>query len=221
MTLPDYVILLPIPLDLGTDHADFIRLLREYQARRFEGEIARAWQLARDRDGDHVRFGAPRLRALIGEIALDEVRDVLTRDGVLPPCLDDTLVCRAFVAQVFRLRYFSPGARGYFFPAIHDWRALDVWLRATTPRHTAVRHPPGSAGAAPSNPASPLPERSTPDASGHRAGQSDGGRPDRSEPLAGRTDPGTGRTPATPGGRRLDLVSASPQFLHRLNQTPW
>ncbi|MCK7578639.1 MAG: hypothetical protein MZV65_24780 [Chromatiales bacterium] len=129
LALPEYVILLPIPLDLRSDHEGFIGLLREYWARRFEGEIARAWQLARDRDTDRTRFGPARLRALIGEIALDEVRDVLTRDGALPQGLDDTLVCRAFVALVMRLRYFSPGARGYFFPAIHDWRALDAWIR--------------------------------------------------------------------------------------------
>jgi hypothetical protein len=128
LALPEYVILLPIPLDLRLDHAAFIGLLREYWAHRFEGEIARAWQMARDRETDRMRFGPARLRALIGEIALEEVRDVLTRDGVLPTGLDDTLVCRAFVALVMRLRYFSPGARGYFFPAIHDWRALDAWI---------------------------------------------------------------------------------------------
>ena len=129
LALPEYVILLPIPLDLHLEHEAFIGLLREYWARRFEGEIARAWQMARDRDSNGTRFGAARLRALIGEVALDEVRDVLTRDGVLPMGLDDTWVCRAFVALVMRLRYFSPGARGHFFPAIHDWRALDAWIR--------------------------------------------------------------------------------------------
>lgn len=129
LALPEYVILLPIPLEIDVDAAGFKRLLRDYWARRFEGEIARAWQMARDRRADEALFGPARLSALIGETALAEVRDVLTRDGVVPAGLDDALVCRAFVAFVTRLRYFSPGARGYFFPAVQDWRALDVWIR--------------------------------------------------------------------------------------------
>ena len=39
LALPEYVILLPIPLDLHLEHEAFIGLLREYWARRFEGEI--------------------------------------------------------------------------------------------------------------------------------------------------------------------------------------
>lgn len=129
LSLPDYVILLPIPLDFPEDHAGFIRLLRDYWARRFEGEIARAWQLARDQESAlTVSNYTEQFRALIGEIALDEIRDILTRDGVLPLGLGENWVCRAFVALVIRLRYFSPGARGYVFPAIQDWRTLDAWI---------------------------------------------------------------------------------------------
>ncbi|MBK1717160.1 sulfite exporter TauE/SafE family protein [Thiocystis violacea] len=128
LSLPDYVILLPMPLELRLDHAGFTRLLRDYWARRFEGEIARAWWMARDLNEDGGGFGPKRLRELIGETGMAEVRDVLTRDGVMPAGLDDAQVCRAFVALVSRLRYFSPGARGYFFPAIRDWPTLDAWL---------------------------------------------------------------------------------------------
>jgi hypothetical protein len=37
-------------------------------------------------------------------------------------------LCRAFVARVVRLRYFAPGARGCYFPAVGDWVAVDRWL---------------------------------------------------------------------------------------------
>jgi hypothetical protein len=68
---------------------------------------------------------------LIGEHAFAEVRDVLDRDGVTLPIWDDLLICRSFVAMVVRLRYFAPGARGFFFPAIDDWPEVDRWLSAS------------------------------------------------------------------------------------------
>lgn len=128
LNLPSYVILLPIPPEQRLDQVGFIRLLRDYWARRFEGEVARAWQVARDDNQDLDAFGAPGLRRLIGELAFAEIRDILTRDGVIPGGVEDHEVCRACVALVARLRYFSPGVRGFFFPAIRDWQALDHWL---------------------------------------------------------------------------------------------
>lgn len=128
LSLPGQVILLPMPLEQWRDHAGFTRLLRDYWARRFEGEIARAWQAVRDERRDDDRCGQDALKDLIGAPAFAEIRDLLTRDGVIPAGLEDALVCRGFVAFVVRLRYFSPGVRGFFFPAIHDWAELDRWM---------------------------------------------------------------------------------------------
>lgn len=128
LSLPDQVILLPMPVEQRLDHAAFNRLLRDYWGRRFEAEVARAWQIARDDDQNDHRFGADALCELIGSPAFAEARDILTRDAIIPAGLDAALVCRAFVARVVRLRYFSPGARGFFFPAIYDWNTFDQWL---------------------------------------------------------------------------------------------
>jgi hypothetical protein len=43
--------------------------------------------------------------------------------------LDDETLCRQLVGFVTYLRYFVPGARAYFFPAIQDWDRLDRWLK--------------------------------------------------------------------------------------------
>jgi hypothetical protein len=128
LNLPDYVILLPMPPEQRLDQIGFTRLLRDYWARRFEAEVARAWQTARDDNLDADRFGPVGLTREIGALAFAEVRDLLTRDKVIPAGIGDAFVCRSFVALVTRLRYFSPGARGFFFPTIRDWRALDLWL---------------------------------------------------------------------------------------------
>lgn len=130
LSLPEQVILLPMPLEPPLDHAGLVRSFREYWARRFEGEIARGWQSARDahRGGDGDPFGPAALEELIGTPAFVEVRDILARDGIIPAGLEDALVCRGFVARVTRLRYFSPGVRGFFFPAIHDWAQVDRWI---------------------------------------------------------------------------------------------
>lgn len=130
LKLPDQVILLPLPVEQPLDDAGFNRLLRDYWSRRFEGEIARAWQREREAhdDAHDDAFGAAALVTLIGAHAFAEAHDLLLRDAVIPAGLDAESVCRAFIALVVRLRYFSPGARGFFFPAIHDWPALDQWL---------------------------------------------------------------------------------------------
>ncbi len=128
LNLPDQVILLPMPVEQRLDQAGFTRLLRDYWARRFEGEIARAWEASRYVCQDCDPFALDALQDLIGAAAFAEVRDLLTRDGVIPAGLDDAVVCRSFVAFVTRLRYFSPGVRAFFFPAIHDWARLDRWM---------------------------------------------------------------------------------------------
>lgn len=154
LTLPDHVILLPMPVEQRRDAAGFTRLLRDYWARRFEGEIARAWQSARDARQDRDAFGPEALRDLIGAPACAEVRDLLTRDGVIPAGLEDALVCRGFVAFVTRLRSFCPGARGFFFPAVHDWAELDRWMVASGLDLPAAR---------PGHPLPALLERTCPD----------------------------------------------------------
>lgn len=128
LSLPAYVILLPMPPEQRMDRVGFTRLLRDYWARRFEAEIARAWQMARDDNLDIARFGPNGLIEQIGTLAIVEIRDVMTRDGIVPAGIGDVVICRSFIAMVTRLRYFSPGARGFFFPTIRDWQALDLWL---------------------------------------------------------------------------------------------
>lgn len=131
LNLPEQVILLPTPPERRLDEPGFIRLLRDYWARRFEGEIARAWQIARETRRDEASFGPERLAALLGASACAEVEDVMTRDGLLPAGADPTRLCRGFVAFVTRLRYFSPGIRGFVFPGVRDWRQVDDWLAAS------------------------------------------------------------------------------------------
>ncbi|MBK5968976.1 MULTISPECIES: sulfite exporter TauE/SafE family protein [Thiorhodovibrio] len=131
LKLPPYVVLLPSPRTQGIDSQGFSRLRHDYWARAFEAEVARAWQMARDAAGDHHDFGARALRALVGEHGFAELRDVLDRDGLTLPIWDDALVCRSFVARVVRLRYFAPGARAFYFPAVPDWGRIDVWLAAS------------------------------------------------------------------------------------------
>lgn len=131
LNLPEQIILLPMPLDLQPDEASMTRLLRDYWARRFEGEVGRAWDMARHDNQDQEEYGPHGLRALIGEIGFVEIREVLEHDGLIPSGLDDATLCRAFVALVTRLRYFCPGVRGFFFPAIRDWGQLDAWLVAS------------------------------------------------------------------------------------------
>ncbi|RNE89262.1 sulfite exporter TauE/SafE family protein [Marichromatium sp. AB31] len=125
LDLPAEVILLPIPPEQRFDRAGFVRLLRDYWGRRFEAEVARAWQLA----GEQVPTRATAtLIELIGAGAFAEIREVLGRDGLIPQGVADPLVCRAFVALLVRLHRFAPGTRGFLFPAIADWAALDAWL---------------------------------------------------------------------------------------------
>ncbi|HCS88632.1 MAG: sulfite exporter TauE/SafE family protein [Thiohalocapsa sp. PB-PSB1] len=131
LRLPNYVILLPSPSSPIVDERSFVRARLDYWSRSFEAEVARAWQNARDAQGDLHRFGAAALHALIGTHAFAEVRDVLHRDDIALSVWDDDLVTRSFAAMVVRLRYFSPGARGFFFPAIDVWPELDSWLEAS------------------------------------------------------------------------------------------
>ncbi len=155
LRLPDHVILLPSPATQGLDERQFRQLRHDYWARGFEAEVARAWQMARDDNQDARRYGADALAALIGGHAYAEVKDVLDRDGVTLPIWEDALICRSFVAMVARLRYFAPGARGFYFPAINVWPEVDRWLTASgldlpEPLHTSrlpmllVRSRPGA-----------------------------------------------------------------------------
>ncbi len=130
LQLPEQVILLPSPPNQRLEQRSFTRLRYDYWARSFEAEVARSWQSAYECAEPSMRLGASALRELIGDHAFAEVREVLDHDGLILPVWDDDLVCRSFVAFVVRLRYFAPGARGFFFPAIHDWPRVDHWMSA-------------------------------------------------------------------------------------------
>jgi len=146
LRLPRYVILLPSPPQLRLERRGLRRLQLDYWARAFEAEVARSWQDGRDHDRAYERFGARGLRDLIGAQGFAEVRDVLDRDGVTLPIWEDDLVCRSFAAMVVRLRYFAPGARGFFFPAARVWSQIDDWLIASgldLPRPAEGKRLPG------------------------------------------------------------------------------
>ncbi|WPL15150.1 hypothetical protein Thiowin_00030 [Thiorhodovibrio winogradskyi] len=157
LKLPPYVVLLPSPRAQGADGAAFSRLRHDYWARAFEAEVARAWQMARDQAGDDEDFGARALRDLVGEHGFAELRDVLERDGLTLPIWDEALLCRSFVARVARLRYFAPGARGFYFPAVHDWARIDAWLLAS-----GLELPPPLPALAGADPLPPLLQKTRP-----------------------------------------------------------
>lgn len=129
LNLPDWVILLPAPLGQELAVRAPGHWLRGYWGRRFEGEVARAWQMARGDDQDYATFGARGLVREIGERAFREARAVLEQDQWVVLDLDDEALCRHFVGFIVYLRYFVPGARAYFFPAVRDWNELDGWLK--------------------------------------------------------------------------------------------
>ncbi|MEA3640392.1 MAG: sulfite exporter TauE/SafE family protein [Lamprobacter sp.] len=130
LRLPEQVILLPSPPNQRLQQRSFRRLRDDYWARSFEAEVARTWQSIQDCADRDAGLGASSLLERIGADAFAEVREVLSHDGLILPVWDDDLVCRSFVAFVVRLRYFAPGARGFFFPAIQDWPAVDRWMSA-------------------------------------------------------------------------------------------
>ncbi|MDZ7621756.1 MAG: sulfite exporter TauE/SafE family protein [Candidatus Competibacteraceae bacterium] len=129
LNLPDWAILLPAPLSQELAIGAPEHWLRGYWSRRFEAEVARAWQVARIDNQDHDAFGARGLVREIGERAFREARAVLEQDRRVVLGLDDETLSRQFVGFVTYLRYFVPGARAYFFPAIQNWDGLDRWLK--------------------------------------------------------------------------------------------
>jgi hypothetical protein len=129
LNLPDPVILMPMPAVQELAAGAPEPWLRDYWGRRFEAEVARAWQAARHDNHDHASFGARGLVQEIGERAFREARTLLEQDRRVALGLDDEALCRQWVGFVTYLRYFVPGARAYFFPAIRDWGRLDRWLK--------------------------------------------------------------------------------------------
>jgi hypothetical protein len=129
LDLPDWMILLPMPSTQELAVGDTRRWLRDYWGRRFEAEVARAWQVARNDNQDHEAFGARGLTQVIGERGFREARALLEQDRRVAPALDDAALCVCFVGFVVYLRYFVPGSRAYFFPAIQHWDGLDRWLK--------------------------------------------------------------------------------------------
>lgn len=141
LSLPELVILLPMPSAQELASSDSENLLRNYWGWRFEAEIARTWQIARNDHQDHALFGGQGLAQWMGEPAFREVRELLEQDQRVVLDLDDDALCRQFVGFVTSLRYFAPGARAYLFPAIGDWGKLDHWLKEggldlPPPRHS-------------------------------------------------------------------------------------
>ncbi|MCB1919124.1 MAG: sulfite exporter TauE/SafE family protein [Candidatus Competibacteraceae bacterium] len=140
LNLPSWVILLPAPSSQELAVGAPEHWLRDYWGRRFEAEVARAWQVARHDNQDQEAFGAQGLAQRIGERGLREARTLLEQDRRVALGLDDETLCRQWVGFITYLRYFIPGARAYFFPAIQDWAALDRWLKDSgldlpQPRH--------------------------------------------------------------------------------------
>ncbi len=129
LNLPDWAILLPMPSVQELIAAAPERWLRDYWGRRFEAEVARAWRTARRDNQDHDAFGARGLIRQFSERVLREVRTLLERDRRVVLGLDDETLCCQWVGFITYLRYFVPGGRAYFFPAIQDWRVLDRWLK--------------------------------------------------------------------------------------------
>jgi hypothetical protein len=82
LPLPDWILLLPIPSAAVLRSTQERALLRDYWGRRFEGEIARAWQMARDDNQDLAAFGPGALENIVGSTAVREARDILVRGGV-------------------------------------------------------------------------------------------------------------------------------------------
>ena len=115
LNLPDPVIVLPMPSAQELAAGEPARWLRDYWGRRFEAEVARAWQVARGDNQDHDAFGARGLVRTLGERAFREARTVLEQDRRVVLGLDDETLCRQFVGFALYLRYFVPGARAYFF----------------------------------------------------------------------------------------------------------
>ena len=240
LDLPAYVILLPSPPDQRLEERSFTRLRHDYWARAFEAEVARTWQGQRECQHDRARFGAVSLRAIIGAHAFAEVREVLERDGMILPVWDGDLICRSFVAFVVRLRYFAPGARGFFFPAIRVWPEVDRWMVAgglDLPRplvdqrlpRLLLKRRPSSGGQLPTEvPLLPvaLPYgRSDPDLERvveliERSTPADAERP---QPAAGGAEPaGTlpARSPAEAGGTQVLEERCLRAFSHSARRQP-
>ena len=129
LNLPDRVILLPMPSAPELAAGEPARWLRDYWGRRFEAEVARAWQVARADNQDHEAFGAQGLVQWIGERGFREARALLEQDRRVALDRDNETLCQHFIGFILCLRYFVPGARAYFFPAIQNWQGLDRWLK--------------------------------------------------------------------------------------------
>lgn len=126
--LPELVILLTMPSAQERSKIPANALLQRYWAKRVESEGARDWELQRRQRHDREDFGAEGLRSLVGPIAFQELRTVLTGDKQILPTANDEELCRHFVGLVARMRLFSPGQRPFWFPAVADWEGLDDWM---------------------------------------------------------------------------------------------
>ena len=140
LNLPDWVILMPTPSANELAHCDAQLMLRQYWGRCFAAEVARAWQVRRDDNQDDAEFGAAGLSACIGAAAYREVRSLLEQDQHVVRGATDATLCRSFVGFATYLRYFAPGARAYYFPAVADWGAFDAWCKEGGADLPAPRH---------------------------------------------------------------------------------
>ena len=82
LALPEWVLLLPMPSAPTLRATPQRTLLRDYWARRSEGELARTWQTAREDNQDLGRFGPTALADLIGGAAFAEAMEPWIRNTV-------------------------------------------------------------------------------------------------------------------------------------------
>ncbi len=124
--LPRRMILLARP----TDDEEFARLssierLHAFWRLTFHGRVhAEVEQLIEDHQLTSPLI-AERIR-LIGSGEFAEVRQVLSKDELLLPPQDDEVAYVEFLAVALELKYFAPWDLELFFPAIRNWKALEL-----------------------------------------------------------------------------------------------
>lgn len=131
--LPHHVILLPHPPE-ETELTEEQRPFALWQAWRqvFHGRVHA--ELAERLQREELTEGGifERIRRL-GAPIFYEVGQVLKRDELLQHDRNRVAAYVEFAAVVLELRYFAPGERPHYFPAVEDWGAIDALLDADFP----------------------------------------------------------------------------------------
>lgn len=125
--LPATVILLARPSPEELAAGDDKPLLLKYWRRLFHAEVHLALQI-RCEEGELFAADVRKRIDQIGPVAFEEIRRVLTEDGLLPGNADDRTVYIEFVAAYLELHYFAADLLPAYFPALLDrdrvWRLL-------------------------------------------------------------------------------------------------